>query len=100
MFCPKCKSIMFPVEGELQCRRCGYNRSIKDEDGQSIKEEANQQDMVVIDELNDTLPKTKVRCSKCGYNEAYWILRQTRSADEPETRIYRCVKCAHSWREY
>jgi DNA-directed RNA polymerase subunit M len=28
------------------------------------------------------------------------VLRQTRAADEPETKIYRCVKCQHSWREY
>ncbi|MCJ2562923.1 MAG: transcription factor S, partial [Candidatus Thermoplasmatota archaeon] len=29
-----------------------------------------------------------------------WQLRQTRAADEPETRIYRCTKCSHTWREF
>jgi len=99
MFCPKCKSMMTPVEGKWQCKRCGKSRK---SDGKEvivtdIKED---QGMLVIDEKTDTLPKTKAKCDKCGHNEAYWVIRQTRAADEPETRIYRCVKCSHSWREY
>ena len=46
------------------------------------------------------LPVDKTECPKCHHNEAYWVLRQTRAADEPETKIYRCTKCEHSWREY
>ncbi len=59
-----------------------------------------QKEMVVIESSQPTLPKTTVECPKCGHNEAFWVLRQTRAADEPETKIYRCVKCTHSWREY
>lgn len=47
-----------------------------------------------------TLPTTQEECPKCGNNEAYWVLRQTRGADEPETRIFECTKCGHKWREY
>ena len=41
-------------------------------------------------------------CEKCGHNEASWVIRQTRAADEPSTRIYQCTnpKCKHKWREY
>jgi DNA-directed RNA polymerase subunit M len=28
------------------------------------------------------------------------VMRQTRAADEPTTRIYRCAKCSNTWREY
>ena len=42
----------------------------------------------------------RVECPKCGHYEAFWVMRQTRAADEPTTRIYRCVKCQHTWREY
>ena len=59
-----------------------------------------QKEMVVIESSQPTLPKTNVECPKCLHNEAFWVLRQTRAADEPETKIYRCVKCTHSWREY
>ena len=43
---------------------------------------------------------TYAECPKCGHKEAYWVLRQTRSSDEPETRIYTCTKCEHRWRVY
>ena len=42
---------------------------------------------------------TKTTCPKCGHNEAYWILRQMRGSDEPESRFYTCVKCNYKWRE-
>ena len=44
--------------------------------------------------------KEKAECPKCHNGEAFWVMRQTRAADEPTTRIYRCVKCSHTWREY
>ena len=66
------------------------------------KEERKEKELTVIEENEDmsVLPKTNVRCPKCGNNEAYWILLQTRAADEPETRIYTCTKCGYRWREY
>ena len=41
-----------------------------------------------------------VKCPKCGHDEAYYKIIQTRRADEPPTRIYKCTKCGHVWREY
>lgn len=67
---------------------------------QGFLTEQRQREMVVIESSQPTLPKTNVECPKCFHNEAFWVLRQTRAADEPETKIYRCVKCSHSWREY
>jgi DNA-directed RNA polymerase subunit M len=48
----------------------------------------------------EEFPKTKIICPKCGYEEAYWYMQQTRGADEPPTVFYTCVKCKHSWRSY
>jgi len=45
------------------------------------------------------LPVTKAECKKCGSDGILWMM-QTRSADEPSTRFYRCTKCNHTWREY
>jgi len=56
-------------------------------------------EILVIDEKAETLPKARVECSQCGHNEAFWVLRQMRGSDEPETRIYRCTKCGNTWRE-
>jgi DNA-directed RNA polymerase subunit M len=92
--------MMVPSEGKWLCKRCGKVRSPDGSEEKIITEAREDQGMLVIDGNMDTLPKTKARCEKCGHNEAYWVIRQTRAADEPETRIYRCVKCSHSWREY
>jgi len=99
MFCERCKCLLFPRDGKLVCKRCGteYDPGRKQ---QVIKHKATEKEMAVLEELSGTLPTADVECPSCGHNKAYWVLRQTRAADEPETRIFRCVKCSHSWREY
>lgn len=99
MFCEKCKSLLFPQDGKLVCRKCGtvHEPAAKN---QVIKHKSKDKEMAVLGELSGTLPTTDVECPSCGHTKAYWVLRQTRAADEPETRIFRCVKCGHSWREY
>jgi len=101
MFCPKCRCLLFPKDGKLVCRKCGSEHEQKVDDKQVIKHKSKDKETPpVLGELSGTLPTADVECSKCGHNKAYWVLRQTRAADEPETRIFRCVKCSHSWREY
>ncbi len=101
MFCPKCKALMVPSEGDWLCKKCGHSgESNGNAPDKIVTERSKDKEMMVIEGNLDTLPKTKAECPKCGHNEAYWVLRQTRAADEPETRIYRCVKCENSWREY
>ena len=103
MFCPKCGSMMFPKDGKYVCRKeeCGYVEDIKS--SATIKSNTpNGEDIAIVGDSDEaaTLPKTRVICEKCGHNEAYYTIRQTRSADEPSTTFYRCCKCNHSWREY
>lgn len=104
MFCPKCASLMFPEKGRLHCNSCGYERSFSGKDATTTKVsrtgKEKPSETLVLDEITETLPKTRVECPKCGHYEAFWVMRQTRAADEPTTRIYRCVKCQHTWREY
>ncbi|MHB8604600.1 MAG: RPA12/RPB9/RPC11 RNA polymerase family protein [Thermoplasmatota archaeon] len=38
------------------------------------------------------------RCGRCGNWGAYYYLLQTRRADEPTTRFYRCTKCGKQWK--
>lgn len=42
-----------------------------------------------------------VRCAndKCDSDKAYFRQVQIRSADEPMTNFYKCVKCATEWRD-
>ena len=60
-------------------------------------------DFTIIDDdegEKDALPTIEIECEKCGHNKSVWWTLQTRSADEPTTQFYRCVKCEHTWRNY
>jgi len=97
---------LFPKDGKMACGNvaCGFSRAIDGGDNKVTKAagppKAKSMDTLVLEEITSTLPKTNVDCPKCGHGEAFWIMRQTRAADEPTTRIYRCAKCSHTWREY
>ncbi len=114
VFCPKCGSVMYPREvngkWELFCPRCGYTMPLEDE---SILEayrvrrrvtHSPKEKIIVVDK--DQVPATavllkgQVRCPKCGSDEVYFWMMQTRAADEPPTRFYRCKRCGYTWREY
>lgn len=101
MFCPSCKALMVPQNGKFVCRLCGSKKAMGEHASASpvLVGRPEPKELKIIEKM-DTLPKTKVECPECKNPEAYWRLRQTRAADEPETRIYRCVKCNHTWREY
>ncbi len=100
MFCPECGALMKPSNEEWICKKCGTTRGKNEDDNNIVSSKREEKETLVIEEELDTLPKTRVRCPECDNNEAYWRLEQTRAADEPETRIYRCTKCNHTWREY
>lgn len=98
VFCPKCKALMFPQGDVFICNKCG---NTKEKSGSSIVVEKQiEKETVVLEKKIDVLPKTRIECPNCGHKEAFWILRQTRSSDEPETRIYTCTKCEYRWRAY
>ena len=101
MFCPKCKRLMRPdkVAGVWRCATCGTKVPLGN--GREVgRSKPVGREMSVLEEKGATLPTTQEQCPKCGNAEAYWVLRQTRGADEPETRIFECTKCGHKWREY
>ncbi|HXQ94024.1 MAG TPA: transcription factor S [Thermoplasmata archaeon] len=102
MFCPKCKRLMRPDKpaGVWRCAACGAKVPLGayKQVGTSV---ATGHAMTVIEgKVEATLPTAEEECPKCGHSKAYWVLRQTRGADEPETRIFECTKCGHKWREY
>ena len=104
-FCPKCGLVCVSKKVKnktiLVCRKCGYK--IKDYKPIEIKEEVKKDpldEVVIIEEKKEALPKIRVICPRCGNKEAVWWMQQTRSADEPPTLFFRCTKCRHSWREY
>ena len=102
MFCPKCGSILRPKDKAgkkvLYCS-CGFSKSPEGESSE-IKEKVETCRKVEIMENVEVYPKIKIKCDKCGNDVAFYWTQQTRGADEPETRFFRCAKCNHTWREY
>ena len=103
-FCPNCEARLKNDNGLLSCPKCKY---VKGKTTKSIKEKPEEinSEFLVMDEsdLNQAkgLESTiKIDCEKCHNQEGVWWSLQTRSADEPETRFYRCIKCNFTWRDY
>ena len=99
MFCPKCRSLMYPKGEKLVCNKCGH--TIPKKGSTVVVTKQRKKEVTVIEDKDqmNVLPKTKKVCPKCNHDEAYWILRQMRGSDEPESRFYTCTKCGHKWRE-
>ena len=102
MFCPKCGSILRPKEkgGKriLYCN-CGFTKTPGNESAE-IKETVKCGKKIEVIEQVEINPKIKIKCEKCKNGVAYYWTKQTRGADEPETRFFKCTKCNHTWREY
>ncbi|MBI4151207.1 transcription factor S [Candidatus Woesearchaeota archaeon] len=103
MFCPKCKSILMPrmMGGKrvMGCS-CGYKAEGNVTITEEVRNTAKAVEVVDKEKSDDALPLTDNTCKKCGNKKAYFWELQTRSADEPATRFYKCQKCKHVWREY
>ena len=100
MFCPTCKALALPKNGKIWCSRCQKEYDVTSNKSDQCVIRGKEKEQMVVENSAPTLPKAKVECPKCKHNEAFWVLRQTRAADEPETKIYRCCECGASWREY
>lgn len=86
---------------KLACSVCDHVEEVSEpEEYMLVREGRSSEEPRVIEGGVDNLPKVKVKCEKCGHDEAYWWTRQTRGADEPMTRFFRCTRCNHVWREY
>ena len=98
-FCAECKSMVYPKDGVMTCRRCGWSSAGPGEK-KVVTTGAEKQEQVIVEEKKDTRAIQDTECPKCGHGRAYFHLMQTRRSDEPPTEINECVKCGHKWREY
>jgi len=105
MFCKKCKSLLIPKKNEktgkiiFVCRNCG--RASREKSLKIIKTKPKKEKLFFVDKKHDeTMPKTRQDCPKCPSRTAYYWIIQTRAADEPPTKFFKCVKCGHVWRDY
>ena len=105
--CPKCGGIMVPKRTPkgivYVCRKCGYTEMPKEKALVLAKNMHGDTTMLTLteeDKRKNASFTTLVSCPRCGHTPVQYIEMQTRSADEPPTRFYRCPKCGYKWREY
>ena len=108
-FCPKCGMRLVQVKGSegvyLTCKKCGYSELADKQLAKSTSANSKEYKPLIQvlgedEEGISAMPTIKILCPKCGHDTAVWWMLQTRSADEPTTQFYRCVKCNHTWRHY
>ncbi|MEK6938628.1 MAG: transcription factor S [Nanoarchaeota archaeon] len=103
MFCPKCGSLLRPKDKggkKILFCSCGFSKDMEEGDSGELKERSETAGKKIeVMEMMEVHPKIKMICEKCGNTVAYYWTQQTRGADEPETRFFKCTKCKHTWRE-
>ncbi|HLF17249.1 MAG TPA: transcription factor S [Candidatus Thermoplasmatota archaeon] len=99
-FCAQCKSLAYPQDGKVVCRKCGWTSGGPVVSKVVRASEASGKKRQVLDNTSDVRQQQTITCPKCGHDRAYFHLMQTRRSDEPPTQINECVLCKHSWREY
>ncbi len=88
------------MNSNLQCLKCGYLEGEQDKRPKESNDSLSNDFNVFEDEGETSHPTIKMQCEKCENDKAIWWMLQTRSADEPTTRFYRCTKCNYTWRDY
>jgi len=125
MFCPECGALSYPdSSGNIRCDnyQCKYEGPLSGKDGSggtftdpmtgetvdltrataSGDEKSLKHLTEVVEEqvARGTLRVGDIRCPECDCNEIFVELKQTRSSDEPETKICQCSVCGKRFREY
>ncbi|KXS18190.1 hypothetical protein M427DRAFT_96347 [Gonapodya prolifera JEL478] len=101
-FCPLCGNMLMvrTINGnEYYCDGCPYKFPIKSERTRTSFKRKKVDDVLGGEKAWENVDQADAQCPKCQHHRAYFMQIQTRSADEPMTTFYKCVKCGTQWRE-
>jgi DNA-directed RNA polymerase subunit M/transcription elongation factor TFIIS len=66
---------MYPDKDELVCSnpQCKHSRKIGEDDDKEVLRSKRKEKMetLILDDIIETLPKTRIECPDCGHNEAF-----------------------------
>jgi DNA-directed RNA polymerase III subunit RPC11 len=90
-----------PSRMVLWCRVCQFKCPVLRafSVAQPLGQRSRVDDVMGGDDAWQNVDQTEQKCPKCEHDRAYFTQMQLRSADEPMSIFYKCVKCAHRWRE-
>ncbi len=88
-------TLEFNSDGSIKMPKPGSKKIISSE-----KIQKHESIQVINEKEINTYPQVEIKCPLCKNKKAYFWTQQTRSADESETKFYKCTKCKHTWRVY
>lgn len=119
-FCPFCGTLLllepwYPVN-RFACSSCTYVMPIHSPEPLTVNHSLLKYNKVVEESAEAKGPAVKaeneeveggqvitVRCQndvkECDGDRAYYVQLQMRSADEPATTFFKCIKCGFQWRQ-
>jgi len=103
-FCDVCGSLMHAHGEEMICSSCDARQAKESDLSERYRSTEDQifDDVIESDPnaADEGKPTAAVRCDDCGTEKAWYVIKQTGSADEPPTRFFKCTECGHRWRGY
>jgi len=99
-FCPKCGAVLIQKRKNDACPRCSYSSKGHSKISTSEKIGEKKEIPLITKQVAETMPIVNEKCKKCRNEKAYFWTIQTRSADESETKFFKCIKCGNTRREY
>ena len=103
-FCDECGAMM-KLEGDVWQCAAGHEQPRNHDSEAEMTTTQGQTSDGPVDmsdvEDEDIGPTTRARCPEpdCESDRARYEMKQTRAADESETRFFTCVECGKKWRE-
>lgn len=104
LFCPTCANLLL-IEKTLAdfrfyCKTCPYIFVVEQKVQKKMHLERKEVDDVLGgQEAWENVDQIDADCPSCSHRRAYFMQIQIRSADEPMTIFFKCVKCGNQWRE-
>ncbi|KAL7466123.1 hypothetical protein ACHAXS_006420 [Conticribra weissflogii] len=82
------------------CTTCPYSHKITEPQiAKSFPTRKKVDDILGGADAWKNVDRTMAVCPACSFGEAYFMQMQIRSADEPMSVFYKCVKCSHQWND-
>jgi DNA-directed RNA polymerase III subunit RPC11 len=102
-FCPLDGSLLqihTAPTNHFACPTCPYSQPITTPQiSKSFPTRKKVDDILGGEKAWENVDRTMAVCPACSCGEAYFMQMQIRSADEPMSVFYKCVKCSHQWND-
>jgi DNA-directed RNA polymerase III subunit RPC11 len=85
----------------FSCPTCPYSQQISQPQIQRTYSSTRKKvdDILGGEKAWENVDRTMAVCPQCSFGEAYFMQMQIRSADEPMSVFYKCVKCSNQWND-